>query len=278
MESCYNSAGQGPSYQTNHPLQNQVLSSNNMFNFSAIYGMWSVQTGKALWESFYISSLNSSDPWIIAGDFNTVRGPDERFTKAKLKNHELVDFNDFCVDMRFTDSNSHGVHYTWSNTSGTSRSKIDRVMINEAWRNKEWDCCTEFLPRNTHSDHSPSINKLLNPPTSSPKPFKFHNMWVSHPKFIQIVEEIWEEPCNGTMQYILTTKLYNLKQSLKKLDQEVFSGISARAEQDRQELSAAETEIDSNPENEELRLAIPNIRHKLHSYPLLTTNSRLYRV
>lgn len=240
----------------------RCICSNNSFNFTAIYGFWSVQARKPLWDSFLSCSLDYTEPWFIAGDFNTTRTPDERYNQTVVRNHEYIDFNDFCTDMGFTDTTYHGVFFTWSNRQGNQRSRIDRVMINEAWRDKEWHCITEFLPRSVHSDHSASITKCFDSPTSKPKPFKFHNMWISHPKFIQIVEEIWNEEYNGAMQYRLVTRLANLKKALKELNHREYSGISARAEQARLELEEAERAIDADPNDVLLRQSVPVLRDK----------------
>lgn len=242
--------------------KSRCLVSNSSFNFSAIYGFWSVHTRKPLWESFHCCSLYFTDPWLIAGDFNTTRTHEERFNRTRIRNYDLIDFNDFCVDMGFSDSTSHGVHFTWTNNQGNQRSKIDRVMVNEAWRDMEWDCHTEFLPRSIYSDHSASVSNCFKPRASKPKPFKFHNMWISHPKFVQIVEEIWNSPRSGTHQFTLTLKLQELKTALKNLNQQEFSSISERAALARKDLELAERAIEDNPADDELRSNIFHIRNR----------------
>lgn len=53
-------------------------------------------------------------------------------------------------------------------------------------------------------------------------PFKFEEMWLTHPSFLKVVEDSWATPCTGTPQFILAQKLKILKFNLKAWNKGVF--------------------------------------------------------
>lgn len=236
--------------------------SNCSFLFTAIYGYWNKISRKPLWESFYHNSLNWTEPWLIAGDFNVILKPDERHSKKTVRASDVEDFNNFCNDLGFVDTSSHGVHFTWNNKKGDQRSKIDRVMVNDAWRENDWICHTEFMPRAFFSDHSASLTTCFSKTVSKPKPFKFHNMWTSHPKYIETVEEAWRVEISGNKQYILAKKLQVLKSGLRILNKQEFSGIGERANDARRELEELERAVDADPSNEDLRAKVADCKDR----------------
>lgn len=236
--------------------------SNSLFYCSFIYGFWKVATRRPLWDSFRDPRLDTNLPWLILGDFNVIKTPDERVGGVRPKEYEMDEFNDFCLSLEFCDADSFGARFTWSNASGSVRSKLDRVMINNLWLDKDWICKVNFLPRGIFSDHSPAVVNLFQPMVSAPKPFKFQNMWISHPSFENIVTNNWLEWVAGTKQFRLVRRLKLLQRHLKELNAKEYANISLKSKDAKDALEAAEIEAETNPLNGELAEKIPPLRNK----------------
>lgn len=94
----------------------------------------------------------------------------------------------------------------------------------------------------------------LSPQTSSRnKPFKFLNMWMTHPKFLEIVRNCWQIPVSGTKQFALCMKLKALKQPLKILNKLDYSHISARTIKAHEDFIESQKQLLSNPNSTELK-------------------------
>ncbi|KAH6786951.1 hypothetical protein C2S52_006503 [Perilla frutescens var. hirtella] len=202
----------------------------SLFYASFIYGYWSVPTRRPLWNSFHIPDLAANLPWLI-------------------------------MAFSFTDVESTGATYTWANNKGV-RSKLDRAMMNSTWLENGGLCKANFLPNGMHLDHSPIEVTLFGEQRTAPKPFKFHNMWIRHPKFLQLIEEEWIDRAYGTEQYRLAKKLKELQKHLKQLNKDKFEGITNKAKESKRELEEHQIQLDADPLNVELREKIPSLRKK----------------
>ncbi|KAG8645321.1 hypothetical protein MANES_10G054501v8 [Manihot esculenta] len=85
------------------------------------------------------------------------------------------------------------------------------------------------------SDHSPLIMKILGVINRRNVPFRFFNMWVSHPKYDGIVGREWQ--------------LKELKWELKKLNRREFFDISRRVDNYRQMIEQLQESLQSDPMN-----------------------------
>ncbi|KAE8705789.1 hypothetical protein F3Y22_tig00110418pilonHSYRG00293 [Hibiscus syriacus] len=69
-----------------------------------------------------------------------------------------------------------------------------------------------------------------------PKPFKFFNCWTLHQNFLNIVSHSWHQASQGNPLKKLFLKLRRLKVSLKNLNKNYFSDISAQVRIKREEI------------------------------------------
>ncbi|PNT74395.1 hypothetical protein BRADI_1g14005v3, partial [Brachypodium distachyon] len=93
-------------------------------------------------------------PWIIAGDFNTVRSADDR-NSGRVTTTETLRFNNWLHDMQVQELPLLDRNYTWSNMQSTPiLTRIDRVFFNTDWDLALPNSTLHSLPRCT-SDHFP---------------------------------------------------------------------------------------------------------------------------
>ena len=153
-------------------------------------------------------------PWIVAGEFNTVRWTHEKHGGAAPRARGLIEFNDCLHDAGLLDMKLTGPLFTWFNSSvGDSRieCKLDRVLIN-----------ANFLHSNPFqgeilmlvlSDHSPILLSLHEKPHIKSL-FRYYNFWAKMPGFFQIVKDVWDMDISGTPLFIVVRKLSLLKKRL----------------------------------------------------------------
>ncbi|KAK4415298.1 hypothetical protein Salat_2637100 [Sesamum alatum] len=209
-------------------------SSQLSFSISFTYGLYSIVNRRSMWEKLSELGQNLNSPWLILGDFNCVRSPEEKLGVTPTW-YELKDFTDCCLSLGLQDATSTGCFFTWysNNESNPVWCKLDRVLRNNEWLEAGLHCNTHFPPPGCLSDHSPGIVSILDPPVPKPKPFRFFNM-----------------------------NLKALKGPLKAFNKVHYGHISVRAKETDLALQDAQVQLESDPENSYLRDLVGELRKK----------------
>ncbi|KAK4415266.1 hypothetical protein Salat_2633900 [Sesamum alatum] len=238
-------------------------SSQLFFSISFTYGLYSVVNRRSMWEKLSELGQNLNSPWLIVGDFNCVRSPEEKLGVTPTW-YELKDFTDCCLSLGLQDAPSTGCFFTWysNNESNPVWCKLDRVLRNNEWLEAGLHCNTHFPSPGCLSDHSPRIVSIIDPPVPKPKPFRFFNMWADHPNFMATVEHEWNSNVGGTAQFNLCRNLKALKGPLKVFNKLHYGHISVRAKEADLALQDAQVQLESDPENSYLRDSVGELRKK----------------
>ena len=181
--------------------------------FSACYGDNSYIHRRDLWQSL-VSKANSSCPWVIAGDFNTIRWTHEKIGGASPRPTRLIELSNCIQEVGIFDLQMTGSLFTSSNSSmGESRieCKLDRVLVNAPCMSSSM-FKGEVLPPGI-SDHSP-ILLMLNDSFHIRSPFRYFNYWVKMPGFSTIIQQAWAKDVNGTPLFRVVTKLKRVKEKI----------------------------------------------------------------
>jgi exonuclease III len=177
----------------NRSLTVHLQSENSEFHFWAtnVYG----PTVEAEKDEFFeeIRQINHliNGPWIVAGDFNTVRSGEDRSTcRASLS--ETSRFNNAVRDLLLQELPLLDRDYTWSNLQHPPiLTRIDRVFINSQWDLFLPNTTLHSIPRIT-SDHCPlKIEASTTIPRS--KVFRYENNWKFRHGFADLVAGTWRQ-------------------------------------------------------------------------------------
>ena len=127
----------------------------------------------------------------------------------------MVEFSDFIEDLNLVDLPLNGGCYTWSSgLANPSMSRIDRVLVTPEWEEQYPDVVQKLMPR-LLSDHS-AILLEAGGMARGKSSFKFENMWLRVPDFLDKVRGWWSSYSNvGTPSFVLAQKLKALKGDLK---------------------------------------------------------------
>lgn len=155
---------------------------------TAVYASPCNTMRSTLWDHLVSISTMHNLPWIISGDSNEILSINEK--KGGSLNGRIGGFKRWfnysaMIDMRF-----QGSAFTWINNKVKKR--LDRYIYNRDWRLLFADAKVLHLARMS-SDHCPLLVKLFphNHATRSNPPFCFHNMWMQHNSYNELISNTW---------------------------------------------------------------------------------------
>nr|XP_009767855.1 PREDICTED: uncharacterized protein LOC104218933 [Nicotiana sylvestris]XP_016468821.1 PREDICTED: uncharacterized protein LOC107791296 [Nicotiana tabacum] len=155
-------------------------------------------------------------PWVVCGDFDTVRFPSEKKNCNRIT-RGMKDFTDFIEDMELVDMQLAGGNYTWR--------KSDNHNI------------------------AARLDRFLDPIKSY---FKFENWWLQTDGFTDRVRHWWNSfSCEGSPDFILAFKLKTLKGKLKEWSRTLQGNLELQKTNVLNQLAQLEEIHDQRPLNEE---------------------------
>ena len=172
----------------------KVRNSDPIWLISAIYARPRLSERRILWDNLKVVAQLHNLPWLMLGDFNEVLSSEDKFGGNQVNLNMALQFKD-CLDVcNMLDLGFVGPKYTWTNRRPISDlilERIDRCFANPSWRVLYPKATVTHLIR-TYSDHCPVLIELFGyTPSGQNKPFRFHTMWLLHPRFPNIVQEAW---------------------------------------------------------------------------------------
>lgn len=221
-----------------------VLEGGIEFIYTAIYASNDEDQRLELWTSLRDTSASfgfQGKPWIVNGDFNEILHPDETSNANIFRTTSPMRcFGDCLTDLGLFDLPWSGSRFTWQNNrpSGPVGKKLDRCLVNGDWLLKfPSSHCLFEAP--LFSDHSPGfISVCSDPPKFGTRPFKFYNLLLKHPLFLDFVDQAWAMVgLNAVSLKDFGFKLKQLKRPLKSLYKDNYSDIEKRVAAAQEDLS-----------------------------------------
>ncbi|KAL0291987.1 UNVERIFIED_CONTAM: Retrovirus-related Pol polyprotein from type-2 retrotransposable element R2DM [Sesamum radiatum] len=177
------------------------------------YGVNDVIGRRVLWADLTrLSTLTTTVPWLVGGDFNTVVDTSEVCGQSGDIRGAAEEFRGCLRDTGLITLPMQGERFTWHNCSRDSRSlwkRLDRLLANDQWLTT-WPS-TSYLSLNARtSDHSPLVLRG-NATDRTVGMFRFDNYLARSTEFIPSVQRVWQHRIVGTAMYEVTRKLKALK-------------------------------------------------------------------
>ncbi|XXG83137.1 hypothetical protein AAC387_Pa10g0964 [Persea americana] len=173
----------------------------------------------------------------------------ERLSIHPINSPATSEFTNMMISSGLLDIGFSSSRFTWSNNrQGRSYVAVmlDRSLTNHAWSLSFPDALVQHLVRQ-NSNHSPIL--LSSRPTIAARyiPFKFEEMWISHPSFKDLVASVWSIPVEGNPEFILNQKLKSLKTRLKTWIKEVFGNLKTNISTTENNILLLQESMDSVP-------------------------------
>lgn len=227
----------------------QTIADNNLFLATFVYGSNNYLERHDLWRN--LQHFKNPTPWVVLGDFNAIRYPNEKFGGLKQWPSHMDNLNNRLYSTELDDLRYLGCFYTWAHKQDSTNfvsTKIDRVLANESWI-KTYSCSSAHFFTTGISDHSPAVVYLTPNPKKVIKPFKFFDFLADHPEFLSIVQRVWRKIIIGNPMFCVCEKLKFLQGEFKQPNSKDFSDISSRVVDSRNQLESLQSELSFNPTN-----------------------------
>ncbi|KAI9080475.1 hypothetical protein K1719_037589 [Acacia pycnantha] len=194
--------------------------------FTAVYANPNEQRRHRVWDRLFNLSLEISEPWLLAGDYNDIKTPLEQKGGGRVNEARCNHFNSWLQSCRLIDLETSGPFYTWKGPKweGLERvyKRLDRCLCNVAWQTLFQEAEIRIIPR-VCSDHHPILVKLgMECKRNKVKPFRFEAAWQTHESFVETVKGSWREEDETHVN------LLGLQKTLAKWNKEVFGHIELR--------------------------------------------------
>ncbi|CAK8534563.1 unnamed protein product [Lathyrus sativus] len=179
--------------------------------FVNIYSPCNLHNKRILWS--YLINLRSSSSygeWLVSGDFDVVKRNEERHSRTACCTAEMNEFCSFIDAMRLVDLPDVGNCFTWFNSSGSCRSRLDRFLLSDGLIDS-WKISAQCMGDKDVSDHRPVWIKA-NHLNWGPKPFKVFKCRFDHPDFHDFVKKI------GNSSHFVGSAAHVLAKKLKKYE------------------------------------------------------------
>ncbi|CAK8578049.1 unnamed protein product [Lathyrus sativus] len=145
--------------------------------------------------------------------------------------------------MNLTDLPAVGNKFTWFNSSGNCRSRLDRFLVDDTAISM-LSLLNQLVGDRDVSDHMPVWLKS-NFVNWGPKPFRSFNCWLSHKDFIPFVKKSWcSYHVSGSHCNILIKKFSVLKSDIRNWNRNVFGWLDLKIEKNVSNLNSLEMNID----------------------------------
>ena len=225
----------------------KIIQKQITFLASFVYGLHTRREQATLWHSLQEVADSDNTPWVVLGDFNVVRKPEEREGGSLVWTEACEDLERCCMEAQLDDLRFSGHYLTWSRGEGENylARKLDRVLVNHVWLETFVEAEARFLPPGL-SDHSPMIVSMGLPLLKRKSFFKFFDLWTESPLFMDIVEKVWQTQIDGTPIYRFCQKLKLLKSHLRLLNNNNYSNISSRCAVAKEKLLEIQEQLRHN--------------------------------
>ncbi|KAK1293051.1 hypothetical protein QJS10_CPB17g00611 [Acorus calamus] len=220
------------------------------FFFTAVYASNNFSDRLSLWHDLEVLALQSpSSPWIIGGDFNEIQFSNEKVGGRSIHSRHASRFNQCIEKCHLNDLRSIGGLFSWSNNQDNRIAcKLDRALVNIHWTSSYSNSFIQVLSPGL-SDHSPLLVTSRPPIPGGPRPFKYFQMWESHPDFSALVHDSWQKIFHGSPMFVLVKKLQHTKTVLKHWNRFVFGPVQQQLQVCRSSLEAAQYNLSMDPLN-----------------------------
>ncbi|XP_022042250.1 uncharacterized protein LOC110944915 [Helianthus annuus] len=195
-------------------IRGRLVGCNKTLNIINVYAPHRVSDKKVVWDSILEVMGSVNDMWVLLGDFNAVRFPEER--KNSVFNSSCASaFNGFIDSAELVEYYMRDRRFTFIAPNSNKLSKIDRVFVSREFFNTWPNACLRALPR-LFSDHCPLL-LVVDSKNFGAIPFRFFNSWFEKEGLVNVVENAVEsfENVGCRPDVKLTNKFKHIRDKIK---------------------------------------------------------------
>ena len=158
---------------------------NTVYFITNVYGPNSVE-GKTEFSNWLLNvNIQPMQLWLIVGDFNYIRGPENR-NRGGGDHNDMMHFNNIIINLDLVEIPLKGRQFTWSNMQDTPLlEKLDWIFTSADWTSKFPNTLATPMAK-LSSNHVP-INIQIDSMIPKCHIFRFEEFWLDFEGFIDNV-------------------------------------------------------------------------------------------
>lgn len=162
-----------------------------LFNLVNVYAPNKGSERKTFFEQLHTFFISQGD-YIIGGDFNCVNSVLDKFQSNDVLSSDRVCLaalkSDFSLVDVYRKSNPRGICFTWSNSSHSQASRLDRFFVSRSL----FKCCSNKVLPCVFSDHDFVLLELSLDGFSNRRSciWKFNSRLLSDPDFVVLITDV----------------------------------------------------------------------------------------
>lgn len=180
-------------FQSANLVDMQVVFNGISLYLSYVYGYPDPRFRHLLQERLERTSTTKSDPWLIMGDFNEIKGNEEKKGGPRRPERTFTDFRRMINTCDFHDLKSVGDKFTWTGKHYNYDvwCCLDRTMGNSQWLATFPSAQTEFLPFEG-LDHMPLVTNICSIIEQRKSMFRYDSRHFQNADFRNQVIRTWK--------------------------------------------------------------------------------------
>ncbi|CAE6215989.1 unnamed protein product [Arabidopsis arenosa] len=177
-----------------------ITEGSTTFCLTYIYGNPERKPRQQQWmqmEALIKAGLYQNKPRVVLGDFNEIKSNSEKLGGAQRPEWQFANFRRMLRVAGLHDLKTYGGIYTWigNRSSGTIKSRLDRVVANADWKDKFPRAFAQLLEW-IGSDHRPLLLHTENSKWRGKKLFRYDNRWRLFPEAHSALQDTWNQKCS----------------------------------------------------------------------------------
>jgi hypothetical protein len=219
-----------------------VVDTPNSPNWRAtfVYGEPKAAERHNMWSLIRRLKPNSTDPWLMIGDFNETMWQNEHFSATRRAERQMSNFRRVLSFCNLHDLGYRGPPWTFDNKQKGKKNvkaRIDRGVASNSWSDR-FPKATLTHVISSRSDHLPLLLNYLCLAVQEKRkgPQRYEVMWERDHTLQGTIETAWSHgrPCTSLQD--LSTKLASTQEQLKEWSHKKFGSVNTRAKKLRKKL------------------------------------------
>ena len=163
--------------------------SGDSWTLTSVYGPCDPDGKVAFMNWFEDIDMPEDTDWLVVGDFNLLRKPEDR-NRPGGNAGEMLLFNNAISALGIVEIPLHGRKFTWTNKQYPPLlERLDWFFTSQSWTHRYPHTIAHSLSMET-SDHWPCIVEIK-PSIPKSSIFRFENAWMAHDSFLPLVASVW---------------------------------------------------------------------------------------
>ncbi|XP_022841874.1 uncharacterized protein LOC111365549 [Olea europaea var. sylvestris] len=249
-------------YSTKH-IDAKIESPLHCWFLTGIYGHPETTKRMETWNLLKRLKRNSSEAWLVFGDFNEILSNEEKWGGRDRPRQQLENFQHMFLECELRDLGFKGPYYTWYNGRHDTNQifeRLDRFIANDSW-------CRLFTQAmvthgsTTYSDHRPLWIQLqgASQTLKGPKPFRFESMWIGEKACSDIVLNQWSDTKSQNLESIMRN-ISCCSSQLQLWNRSKFGRVQAELNKARTKLSQIQKKDPATINTEALRTSAEKVQ------------------